>query len=74
MDWLQGELMITGLFALRLGVPVLVLLLIGRLLRGLEKRWDNESEAVQQAQPVARPVGRTVRAPKLALLADAGQV
>jgi hypothetical protein len=72
MDWPQGALIVTGLFALRLGVLVLVMLLIGRLLRGLEKRWDNEGTVEKRAQPVAPPVGKTVRASTLAMLVDGG--
>jgi hypothetical protein len=60
------------LFALRLGVLVLLMLLIGRLLRGLEKRWDNEGAAEKRAQPVALRVGRTIRASALEMLVDGG--
>jgi len=65
-------LVVTGLFALRLCVPVLVALLIGQLLRGLEKRWDNEAAVEKRAQPVAPPVGKTIRTSTLEMLVDGG--
>ena len=71
MDWLQGVLIITGLFALRLGVLVLVMLLIGRLLRGIERRWDNE-RAVEKRAQAAAPVGTIVRTTGLEMLVDGG--
>ena len=39
MDWLSGTAVIVGLFALRLGVPLAITLVIGYLLHRLDAGW-----------------------------------
>jgi hypothetical protein len=39
MDWLQGALVIVGLLALRVGVPLAITFVIGYLLHRLEAKW-----------------------------------
>jgi hypothetical protein len=65
-------LAIAGFFALRIGVPLLVMVGIGYLLKRLDRRWEAEARAMQErAQPAERPAvrpgatrpGTTVRVP-----------
>ncbi len=42
MDLLLAELTIIGFFILRLGVPILLLLLVSYLLSRLDARWQGE--------------------------------
>ena len=44
MDWLSGTLIIVGLFVLRLGVPLVVTLTVGYLLRRWEVKWQAGNE------------------------------
>lgn len=54
MDALLDILVILGLFFLRLGVPLLLVVGVGYLLRRLDARW--EAEAREQAGAMPRPV------------------
>jgi len=45
MNWLSEVVVITGMFVLRLGVPLAITLAVGYLLRRLDAKWQAESEA-----------------------------
>lgn len=52
-------LAVVGFFALRIGVPLLVMAGIVYLLKRLDRRWEAEARAMQErAQPAARPAVR----------------
>jgi hypothetical protein len=42
VDWVQGTLVIVGLLALRVGVPLAVIFVLGYLLRRTEARWHGD--------------------------------
>lgn len=45
MDLLLAELTIIGFFILRLGIPILLLLLVSYLLSKLDARWEEKWQA-----------------------------
>lgn len=45
MEWIEGAIPIALGLLLRVGVPVLVTVLLVRLLRGLDERWQSQAEA-----------------------------
>ena len=45
MNGVPETLVIIGMFVLRLGVPVLIVLAVGYLLRRLDARWEAEAQA-----------------------------
>lgn len=49
MNWLSEVVVITGMFVLRLGVPLAITLAVGYLLRRLDAKWQAESEAQWRA-------------------------
>ena len=49
MDGIYETLVIIGMFALRLGVPVGITVAIGYFLRRLDSRWDAEARARPEA-------------------------
>ena len=54
-------LVLAGMFLLRFGLPLAIVIGVGYLLKRLDKRWEAEAWAEQQAargseQPVERPV------------------
>ncbi len=54
MEWLTQGLVILGLFILRLGVPLAIILAVGYGLRRLDAKWQAEAElhwAANRAQP-----------------------
>jgi hypothetical protein len=44
MDWLLGVVVITGMFVLRLGVPLAITLAVGYLHRRLDAKWQAEAQ------------------------------
>lgn len=56
MDAFIDTLTILGVFFLRLGVPILLVIGVGYLLRQLDARWEAEAWAQKEAQTAARPV------------------
>lgn len=48
MDELQEVLVVIGMFVLRLGVPLLIALTVGYLLRRLDSRWEAEAQSEAQ--------------------------
>jgi len=48
MDGVLETLVIIGMFVLRLGVPFLIVLAVGYLLRRLDTRWEAEAQAEAQ--------------------------
>lgn len=50
MDWLLSLTAVVALFALRLGVPLLITLLIGRWLARLDAKWQAE-ELARESPP-----------------------
>ncbi len=44
MEWLTQGLVILGLFILRLGVPLAIILAVGYGLRRLDAKWQAEAE------------------------------
>jgi hypothetical protein len=69
MASLMDVLIVIGMFALRIGLPVAVVAGLGYLLKRLDRRWETEARAEQAAQPQpqvqeapaapARPVRRS---------------
>jgi hypothetical protein len=55
MDGFDEILVILGMFFLRLGVPILISIVIGYLLRRLDDRWEAEAqqEAIQRKKLTA---------------------
>ncbi len=49
MDWLLQAAIILGMFILRLGVPLLITLGVGTLLRRLDAKWQAEALAQREA-------------------------
>jgi len=50
MEGISEVLVIIGMFALRLGVPLLIILVVGYLLRRLDSRWEAEARAEAQTR------------------------
>lgn len=53
MDWLEAAIYIGGLFILRLGVPLAIIVLIGYGLRKLDAKWQAEAQARLEAEQAA---------------------
>jgi len=57
---LVDVLVLIGMFALRFGVPLLIVVGLGYLLKRIDRRWEAEARAQQQAeageQPGVRPI------------------
>jgi hypothetical protein len=51
VDWLLTALAITGMFIVRLGVPLAITLAVGYLLRRLDAKWQAEAWAQSAASP-----------------------
>ena len=49
---MEETLVVIGMFLLRLGVPLMVTLALGYLLRRLDARWEAESLAQQEQEAV----------------------
>ena len=50
MDSLLQTAVIVGMFALRLGIPLAITLLVGYWLRRLEDKWQAEARARQETE------------------------
>ncbi len=48
MDELPEVLVVVGMFILRLGVPLMIVVAVGYLLRRLDSRWEAEAQAETQ--------------------------
>jgi len=62
---LTDILVLIGMFALRFGVPLAIVMGLGYLLKRLDRRWEKEARAQQHAaqvteQPAKRPGGRPI--------------
>ncbi len=66
MDGLLEAVVIAGMFLLRLGVPLVITLLVGYLLRRLDAKWQAEAQMQLGAAPAQGPA---VPAPALTRLA-----
>ena len=54
MDLLEPAVYIGGLFILRLGVPLAIIMLIGYGLRKLDAKWQAEAQAQLEAEQAAK--------------------
>lgn len=69
MNWFIDTATIIGLFVFRLGVPLLITLAVGYLLRRLDARWEAEAEqwrekaAEVERQPVVEKRSPLLRLP-----------
>lgn len=68
MDWMWQATIITGMFVLRLGVPLAITLLVGYWLHRLDARWQAEAEARWTAgqlepEPIHSPLLRRLNQP-----------
>ncbi len=43
MDWFVGVMIIVGLFILRFGIPLAIMLTLGYLLRKLDAKWHTRT-------------------------------
>jgi len=56
MDGLLEAVVIAGMFLLRLGVPLAIMLLVGYLLRRLDAQWQAEAQMQPGTTQAQRPV------------------
>ena len=58
MEWLTQVLVILGLFILRLGVPLAIILIVGYGLRRLDAKWQAEARAQLEASQAEQKAAR----------------
>ena len=52
MDALSQTAIIVGMFILRLGIPLAIMLLVGYWLRRLDNKWQAEAKARQETETI----------------------
>lgn len=62
MESLPNLFLLIGMFLLRLGVPFLVTVAIGYMLKRLDAKWQAEADASVSSQPTPERAHRTAPA------------